>query len=708
MPAFDSSTNFNATWSNSYGTIVCAPGQAVGAGFGRAAGKTYFEFVVDSQGNNSGSPNKRGHLFLGGLWRGGAAQWTWLFGGDRNGDWQISNASGDLSSKLATYGSMTWSTGDVVGVAVNYSGDGIGGLSSLTFTGQCVIEISKNGVFLGHRAVFSPSGAFVGFRPLVAQDVGTSLSVVVSLRVDSLSFSYAPAGYSEWGQSGGITVTGPAPYTFGWITDRKGDSWTLSATSSGNVFYALRPAQTITASTLTPTARTTALPISNKTYFEVYSEYTTSYGYIPVNFINEGKTTLTSSTVESFAAGTITFSGRALNSYFGSAAASLKVEGAIPAFGISTAGGSTSPNSLKRIGFMYDPTKGFIGLYGYLTSFTAFDHPDDATPFWSITSSQSVYMFACWGGTGTRAPRPESLRINAGQNPLWFPLQPGWYSADLTRYVSPGGERWKTPTTFTTTHTIAGTMISIADLSGDNIVWMVRSQNGAWSGKRYFELLLNAAGFGAVRVCCFGFCNTDAEQNKVANFGDVVSQAKYAVYVSQQGGDNASYEYVDGLTLTASGTTGKYVPTPNPTGTDVRMLFAADFEVGRLWIGWTSGNEAETASWIRGDPNTGTGGITFTASTTLYALFSEDAKLGSDEVTCVGAWQADAFWHAPPTGFTAWDAGAAAAITTTATLTPSFTGCVTTTSTASSTSTNNPGGGGGGFTRPKWPFGIRP
>lgn len=697
--AFDSTSNFNATWSNSYGTIVCAPGQATGAGFARAAGKTYFEFVIDSQRNNSGVARRRGHLFLGGLWRGGASQWTWLFGGDRNGDWQISNASGDLSSKLATYGSMTWSTGDVVGVAVNYSGDGIGGMSSLTFTGQCVIEIAKNGVFLGHRAVFTPSGAFVGFRPLVAQDSGTSLSVVVSLRVDSLSLSYAPAGYSGWGTSGGVTVTGPAPYVWEWSSYNKGVSYSITGTSSttGNVTVYI--AQTLTSSWFVQTVRTNALPTTYKVQFELRSKRNiTQSNNIYFGFIAEGKTTITY-TMENPAFGTYTYSGRVLGVDLTSAA--YRSEGFQYTSQLYKTGGDYTGGQDRGFGGWYDPAKGLVGLYGTtganysLSAGESIVTPDTNRPLMSMTSSTSLFMFIHFPFFDTIAPSPEEYTVNGGWMRMMYPLLPGWYSADLTRYVSPGGCAWVRPTTMTGTQTIANEVIAYIQGSSAAESKAIMASGGHNSGKKYFEIVSNAS-TGVGRITVFGVTAKDTISFVTGTTQLLIDQAKIA-WTLQNGPTIQSHR--DGVTISANASPA----TPAGAQVAFRTCVAVDFDIGRVWLGYAA--NLETRVWSYGDPSIGTNGYTITANTTLFPFIGTSSNV-TYGVQFIAAFQDDAMLFDPPTGFSAWDAGSPGTVTTTATVTPSFTGCVTTTSTASSTSTGAPGGGG--FTRPKWPFGIRP
>lgn len=674
--AFDSTSNFNATWSNSYASAVLAPGNGVAAGFARAADKRYFEFVVDANADV-------GYLWLGVLWRTGTMQNGWLLGG---GSEVGTTAGGIIEGKSAGLTSITAEAGDVFGFAVNYSTDGIGGLSSLTYAGAGIIEVSKNGVFTGHRAVFPASGLYVaGARPLIIQEAGTSTSAVVTLRVDSLSYSYLPTGYSEWGASGGTTVVGPSAYVWEWIATDKGADYTITGTvcATGNVMAA--PAGVISAGVTTQVVKTNALPTTYKVQFEIVGRYSNSHSNVYVGFIAEGRTTI-SAAIENPAYGTYTYSGRVLNVWFPTSDASV-VEGVSGTGQTRLVGNGANPNVEKTIGGWYDPTKGLIGLYGSsgfqtsLSSGQVLVTIDNARPMFSLTSSTSLYAFLHIPFATTVDGSNEHFLANGGWKRMLYPLNPGWYSADLTRYVSTGGCSWVQPSTMTGNQAIMnGVVAGIASGTGADAK-AVRASVAHSSGKKYFELYHNVGSPGVGVSYLSGLTANDTISFVSGSEALCIAQSKVA-WVLGNGGQVTTYR--DGTTLSAAAALSPSIVS------QWRPCIAVDFAAGKVWFGYSSA--IRTRTWYNGDPAAGTGGITFTASTTLYPIIG--IPLGGMVVTA--AFQDDAFLYDPPTGFEAWDAGSPGTVTTTATVTPSFTG--------SASGTNSPGGSG---TR-KWPFGFRP
>lgn len=679
--AFDSTSNFNATWSNSYASVVLAPGNAVAAGFARAASKRYFEFVVNSNAN-------AGYLWLGVLWRLGTMQNGWLLGG---GSEVGTTSGGIIEGKTAGLTSITAETGDVFGFAVNYSTDGIGGLSSLTYAGAGIIEVSKNGVFTGHRAVFPASGPYVaGARPLIIQEAGTSTSAVVTLRVDSLSYSYLPAGYSEWGASGGTTVVGPSAYTWEWIATDKGPSYSITGTASASGNVTAFIASTVTATTLVQLVKTTALPIGYKVQFEIRGAFSLTYSNITVGMIAEGRTTI-SAAIENPAFGTLTYSGRVLGILFNSA--TNYVEGVSGQGQMSKIGGLHSANVDKVIGGYYDPTRGLVGLYGsagYGVSVSAGEllpTPDTARPMFSITSSTSVYFFLHYPYVATiDQTTPMPLTLNGGWRRMVIPLLPGWYSADLTRYVSAGGCSWERPATITGTSTFMHGVIAMIRCAATDDTKSVKASGGNSSGKKYFELYHNTAAPGVgINIFC-GLTANDTLSFVADSLLLGIAQARAAWSFA-----NAQFvtSYRDGVTVSAAAA----VPSAISNQVYWRPCIAVDFAAGRAWLGYAQ--NTETRVWFSGDPEAGTGGLTFTASTTLFPYIGLSSNVTAIPVI-TAAFQDDAFLFDPPTGFSAWDAGTPGTVTTTATVTPSFTGSIS--------GTNAPGASGGR----KWPFGFRP
>lgn len=687
--AFDSTSNFNATWSNSYATAVLAPGPAVAAGFARAASKRYFEFVVDSNANG-------GYLWLGVLFRLGTMQNGWLLGGGSEVGTTTSGAIGGKSPGLT---SVTATAGSVFGFAVNYSGDGIGGLSSLTYAGSGIIEVSKNGAFTGHRIIFPISSLYVGgARPLVIQESGTSTSANVTLRVDSLSYSYLPAGYSEWGQSGGTTVTGPAPFLWEYTTTSKAAQWSITSTASSSGNVVAWNSTSLTSSTKCVTVRTNALPLTYKVQFEVYGDYTVSYGNQTIGIIAEGRTTISSS-IENPAYGTFTYSGRLLNMKFSSWAP--RVEGVSDSGGISKSTGSIAPNRDKFIGFFYDPTRGVVGTYNNAaypetsaSAGTALASPDNVRAMYSLTSSTSIYVFVHYPFVGTLAPQDQRIKLNDGRRRLAFPLLPGWYSANIQRYVSPGGCEWDRPASMTTTVQNGVQYLLNATV---NSAKAIRALTGHSSGKKYYEILCNHGNLVLGHQAYYGLTANASLTFVHATNAGLIANIKAGAIIAN-GPD--VYLVKNGASITSSGAS-MWIDATLHSDAGWRLCVAVDFDAGLVWMG--HGESSVSRTFYGGNPALGTGGLTFTAGTTLYPMVGA-ASNGALNLIGAAAFQDDAQYFGPPSGFSAWDAGSPETVTTTATVTPSFTGSSSATSTASSTSTGAPGGSG----RAKWPFGVRP
>lgn len=675
MPAFDSTTNFNATWSNSFATIVLAPGNAVGAGFARASGKHYFELRVDT------NPTL-GNLYLGILWRGGASQLTWLLGGDSAGNWLVSNASGDLTSRMPTVGSLTWSAGDVFGVAVNYSGDGVGGLSSITFSdgagvGYAVIETSRNGVFTGNRAVFTATGALMGARPLVAQATGTTLSAVVSLRVDTISYSYLPAGYSQWGASGGVTGGAPTVVDWGWLTAGGAPGSTLLSVTNSNHLLTVATGVTLSSSTVQMGWRSQKLPMtSQKTSFEIYSPYSTSFATEFRRFHIVRDTA--GGATEWYSFSTTRTDVWSVAGIWAASPSVVQPGGTAAALQFALQNtGNLAPNKAKGIQVFYDVTRG-MNLFGELTnggvaSISFFDVDVSAQSI-TITSSQTVFVAMTVETIGDfAAANQQDVWLNPGSvRGFDWPMFPGWRSVDNSRVVY-GGCSWGA-----TNHvTVQNEIRALLTTAGAGNGYGVRASVGHTTGKRYWELRYYTP-WPSIFV---GVARTTTASALV--IGTVIADG---IYLQQETFTNKQ-NVVYGVTTSAS-TTISF----DFNGLAERFCCAVDFDVGRIWFGY--GNASERV-WQTGDPSAGTGGVTFTAGSLLYPAFAQETP---NSFLGYAAFESAACRFAPPTGFSEWNTNYTPPASTTVTITPSFTG------TASASGTIA-GGSGGGV---RWPFGVRP
>jgi len=321
---------------------------------------------------------------------------------------------------------------------------------------------------------------------------------------------------------------------------------------------------------------------------------------------------------------------------------------------------------------------------------------DTCRPIASLTSSVTLHLVMFYGQIGADSPAADQQhRLNDGYQRLRFPLYPGWRSINNQRYVTTGGESWNDPRTSGAEATITNTLVvrnSIAlGISNNSAVpSMIRSTGGHSSGKKYFEVLLP---FNTLVVGNEAFAG-------VAN-GSLTFSGTSGNFIGvglQSGPQFKTYRY--GVTISALSVFTAASFSAN--GEFWRPCVAVDIDLGQLWIGCVAADGSRV--WHGGgDPSTATSPTaTFTASSTMYCAVGVWSS-ANIQTYLWAAWQSGAFRFDPPTGFDPWDGGAVAT-TTTATITPSFTGSVTTTSTASATTS----GGGGGTSRVKWPFGVRP